>query len=684
MAFKRKFSLSILNLLMVILPVILAVFFAYAQVSIKISDKEDADRTFELTQIAVSLSKLLHEQQKERGFTSAYMINRGTAFKDELNNQRRKRDTAYQNFINAKKNANFSSYPKAYRDEFGHLAQITSKLSDIRTKVNDLKISEEVAFSFYNEFNKHLIDLVEITAKITKNPVVARSYISYASFLNAKDYSGQERSIGTKGYAAFHISQNDLIKFEQAISDADTYFDIFKAYGTPINVTKLKRIENSAEFKRLQELRDILVESAKTGNRQGITTQVWFDAATAKVDKLKKLEDEINQFLQDRLKQLSNEANDGLKLALWETGLGLLFIGTIACLLVIRTRSNTLKIVKVMDDLTAGKLDTLIPETDFTETEAMMQSIAIFKENAIENRSLQQAQEQAKDKAAQERKAVLENLTVDFQNHVGSIVDVVSTSAQQMQENAEALTSIANETSKQSITASSAAEEASSSVNTVAGASEELSTTIQDVSQQIQGSSNLSRDAAVEADATKSQVEELRVAADRIGEVVQLINDIAEQTNLLALNATIEAARAGEAGRGFAVVASEVKELANQTSKATQEISNQITEMQNASNRTSNAVLSISDKIVAINETMTLISAAAEQQGVATQEISMNAQQAAQGTIEVSGTISSVNQAAKETGEAASDTLQAAEQLTKQASALSNAVNAFVEQVRSN
>jgi len=72
-----------------------------------------------------------------------------------------------------------------------------------------------------------------------------------------------------------------------------------------------------------------------------------------------------------------------------------------------------------------------------------------------------------------------------------------------------------------------------------------------------------------ETRSTDVTVKGLADAANRIGEVVQLINDIASQTNLLALNATIEAARAGDAGRGFAVVASEVKSLATQTARGT-------------------------------------------------------------------------------------------------------------------
>jgi methyl-accepting chemotaxis protein len=173
-------------------------------------------------------------------------------------------------------------------------------------------------------------------------------------------------------------------------------------------------------------------------------------------------------------------------------------------------------------------------------------------------------------------------------------------------------------------------------------------------------------------------VQALADAAQRIGDVVELITGIAEQTNLLALNATIEAARAGEAGRGFAVVAAEVKNLATQTAKATEEITGQVAAIQGATRSSVTAIQSIGTTIQRVNEIAAAIAAAVEEQGAATREIARNVQQASQGTTEVSRHISGVSQAAGETGAAAGEVLDSAKTLTRLSDDLRRDVDRFV------
>jgi len=120
---------------------------------------------------------------------------------------------------------------------------------------------------------------------------------------------------------------------------------------------------------------------------------------------------------------------------------------------------------------------------------------------------------------------------------------------------------------------------------------------VHEIGRHVAESSRMSAEAVQQAEKADQRIAQLTQAASRIGDVVKLITAIAEQTNLLALNATIEAARAGEAGKGFAVVASEVKQLATQTAKATEEIGAQIGAMQAATQ----------DSVVAIKEIGTTI-----------------------------------------------------------------------------
>jgi len=219
-------------------------------------------------------------------------------------------------------------------------------------------------------------------------------------------------------------------------------------------------------------------------------------------------------------------------------------------------------------------------------------------------------------------------------------------------------------------------------VQSVASATEEMTSSVNEISRQVQESAKISGEAVKQARDTDARINALSQAAGRIGDVVKLITAIAEQTNLLALNATIEAARAGEAGRGFAVVASEVKQLASQTAKATDEISTQIAGMQTATQESVAAIKEIGGTIARISEIASTIAAAVEEQGAATQEIARNVGEAAKGTAQVASNITDVNRGAGETGSASSQVLSSAQSLSSESNHLKAEVDKFLSTVR--
>ena len=339
-------------------------------------------------------------------------------------------------------------------------------------------------------------------------------------------------------------------------------------------------------------------------------------------------------------------------------------------------------IVRPMQSLGAGDLTAEVPYRGAkTEMGQMADALQIFKEALIAKRTADEAA--AKDAEAKiERGRRVDSITREFEQIVGEIVNNVSSASTQLEASAGTLSNTAKRSLELSTTVASASEEASTNVQSVASATEELSSSVNEISRQVQDSARMASDAVGQARGTTERVSELSKAANRIGDVVELINTIAGQTNLLALNATIEAARAGEAGRGFAVVASEVKALAEQTAKATGEIGQQINGIQAATQDSVNAIKEISSTIERFSEISSAIAAAIEEQGAATLEISRNVQQAAHGTHQVSSNITDVQRGATETGSASSQVLSAAQTLSYDSGRLKSEVSKFLNSVR--
>lgn len=285
-------------------------------------------------------------------------------------------------------------------------------------------------------------------------------------------------------------------------------------------------------------------------------------------------------------------------------------------------------------------------------------------------------------KSEEEKKGLIRRLATDFESAIGKIVDAVSSASTELESSANRLSTTAERSQSLTAAVATASANASTNVQSVASATEELSSSVAKIGRQVREAALIANEAVGQARKTNERVSELSEAAARIGDVVELINNIAGQTNLLALNATIEAARAGDTGRGFAVVASEVKALAGQTAKATGEISQQISGIQSATQESVSAIGEISGTIEKLSDISSTIAAAVEQQGTATREIARNILQAASGTERVSTNIVDVRREAEETGAASSQVLTAAQSLSSESNHLKDEVTRFLETVR--
>lgn len=337
----------------------------------------------------------------------------------------------------------------------------------------------------------------------------------------------------------------------------------------------------------------------------------------------------------------------------------------------------------------------------------MAEAVEVFKNNAIEREKLQAEQrineekareredkerlaeqERAELEAQREREAVearrqeMLDLADQFEQAVLGVVDEVARSVDEMSKAAVEMSAIAEQTSERSGNVTKVAEEASNNVSMVASASEELSSSINELEQQASNANDVSTSAVERTTSAGNDVGSLVESSSQISNVVSLINDIAEQTNLLALNATIEAARAGEAGRGFAVVASEVKSLASQTAQATEDIAKQVNSMQEVAGRARGGMDEVQKAIESVSSIIANMSSAITQQSASTQEIARSAQDVSRGTTEVTRNITLVNEGASTTGAASTEVitnLQTVSQLTQEVR--SQAIK-FIEHIR--
>ncbi len=424
---------------------------------------------------------------------------------------------------------------------------------------------------------------------------------------------------------------------------------------------------------------------------------------------------QMNVILNNRFENARKEATaalSSLNLMLISSLLASIIISLLAAWImlkfVVKPINNMTSSMKILSN---GNLDIDIPSLDAKdEIGDMARAVEVFKENAIERirltkeaeeqqqadkrreeeqrqkeeqqRQLESQQQAEALRRREEKEAKIIQLITDYDQASSSEFDRVSNVLEMLNGASAELKQASNLTRDRAENVSRAADDSNNNVQSVASASEQVDNSVHEIASQIARSSEKTTEASKKVSDTKTQMSSLEEATTAIGNVMKLISDIAEQTNLLALNATIEAARAGEAGRGFAIVAGEVKSLANETAKATDEIRAQVNAVQQQTKSVAEAMTEIEQVTNEVTEMASAIAAAVEEQKAATNEISRSISHAASNTREVSENIATVAEAAEANNEIATKVSSSSGDIANSSEHIKQFTQNFIETIR--
>tara|TARA_R110000868_G_scaffold79102_1_gene225325 strand:- start:299506 stop:301563 length:2058 start_codon:yes stop_codon:yes gene_type:complete len=635
-----------------------------------------------LTEVAGSIGATVHELQKERGASAGFIGSGGTQFGSQLVAQRKLSDQKITALGDEISKIDYSLYDPKLKTDIAAFSSLLAQISELRTNVDGIKIVLGETVGYYSNVISRMLSVVNLMGGLSEDADILRVIASYNNFMQAKERAGLERATGAGGFGMGKFDPPLYRRFVELITMQTTYLAVFSEFSNPETRQFYTKTVTTSAIRAVDAMREVAFDFPVSGTTGDIRAEDWFATITTKINQFKTVEDYIAAELVHQADSKYNNAS----LVFYATLGGLIVIVLIASAFVlVVTRSITIPINGLtlsMTHLADGNADLEIVGMDRgDEMGEMSRAVEVFRANLVQNREMS-AQREA-DRVAREAHANrIEQLASDFRGNVDGLLSAVGDATDNLRNTSTEMTNIVGSTRQQAASVASSAEEASGNVAAVSAATEELANSILEISRQIASASTITSDAAQEARNADGIAENLKDGATRIGEVIGLIGDIAKQTNLLALNATIEAARAGEAGKGFAVVANEVKNLATQTSRATNEITDQISGLQNATEQAVTILNRIGKRIEDIDETSSSLSAAVTEQQAATSEIASNVERASVGTSEVSQNIAGVSDATDRTGQAADKVMVACESVTDVAANLRREVEEFLASVQ--
>lgn len=388
----------------------------------------------------------------------------------------------------------------------------------------------------------------------------------------------------------------------------------------------------------------------------------------------------IIRYSNDQIRKYSNELLSDL---LFQAMAVVFLLALFVALSVFRIMKRISILRQQMSDIANGKLDLeIIAINRKDEVGDIARAVDIFKKSSLKRLSLEAQQEKQKEEAIKLRSRTFMNIADQLDLSISNITQELNGMTSIMSKTSFNVSNESKDLIKDMSDLLDVFKESKKSLSEVVQIMDIFNQAIHKISEKTLQSEKTCSDMSDGARSTTDVLNGLFVAVEQIGDVAQLINDIAEQTNLLALNATIEAARAGDAGRGFSVVASEVKNLAGQTAKATETISIRINDIKRTTQSAVSSFANIDMKVTEISQSVTSIAGFVNDQTSGAQQLTAAIQQVAEEVDLGLAQFQKANIVFQTVNEQTSGVYNIAQDISKQAERLDQTTRSTVQQIQ--
>jgi len=551
----RDLSIGRKLMLLLSLPVLLLLWLASSQLINRLQEVQVAQQVGEAIEVSVVMGELIGALQAERGASGVVINSQGQRFTDRLRQLRQSSDQQLTRF-------------QQYRQpEVLQLQQRFSELTALRQQVDSFGISANQSAERYTSLIRALMDFNQQLEAGLTHLAMARQLNLLNQFIEMKERAGRERAILGLAFSRNSFTPELLTRFTNNLGAFNAYEENFLKALTPAQLQRVRALQQDPSFAEVSRLQQ-LAFTVPLGEALGVDDGAWFDLSTRRISQLTTFERELSADIAVQAKALATQARQSLVMLALVILLALMAVGILTVLIARNIRLAVQEIERVMTAL--AKRD-LTQRSQYQGRDEFGR-IALYANNMADE--LQSVMQEIGSATAQVATAAEESSAVTLQTSKG---------VQQQQQDTELVATAMHEMS-------ATVRDVASSTAEAAALSEQVQQNAGTGQQKLQHTIALIERLAQQVSGTALVIEQVKQDSNAITSVLDVIRGIAEQTNLLALNAAIEAARAGEQGRGFAVVADEVRTLAQRTAKSTGEIQRMIEGLQQGSVKASEAM----------------------------------------------------------------------------------------------